>query len=405
MASGAENHATGINVKSFEAMDASKEVQAYIDILDVFDALPGIQDLKKAAIERCRIREGMSILDAGCGTGLETTRLARLVGSSGKVMGLDASRNLLAEASRRVEGSQLPIEYREGDVHQLPFPADHFDGARAERLFLYLADPRQALAELVRVTKSGGFVYLIEPDFETQTINLNERRTVLLLVTLLTGVVVAGGIALAETFACTTNPCKGTENADLMTGTDPDPSSNVTGNDTIDGLGGEDRISALGGNDRVIGGAGNDTMDGGTGRDTYRFADSFGADSIPADTSGLDTLDFSQISTPTSATNPYYNGFTIDLVGPDPPCEATSAHCLALGGEFIERVVGTPFGDRLTGNSLNNDIRGGEGWDWLNGGAGNDRLEGGGGDVPTSDPDYHANHDFYTLTTDWERTP
>ena len=178
MSDGAENDATGIDVKSFEAMDASKELQAYINILDVFDGLPGIQALKKAAIARCHIRQGMSILDAGCGTGLETVRLARLVGSSGNVIGLDASRNLLAEASRRAQGSRLPIEYREGDIHQLPFPDIYFDVARAERLFLYLTDPRQALAELVRVTKSDGSVYVIEPDFETQTINLSDRGLV-----------------------------------------------------------------------------------------------------------------------------------------------------------------------------------------------------------------------------------
>ena len=165
-------------MKSFEAMDASKELQAYINILDVFDGLPGIQALKKAAIERCQIREGMWILDAGCGTGLETVRLARLVGSSGKVIGLDVSRKLLAEASRRVQGSRLPIEYREGDVQQLPFPDNYFDVARAERLFLYLTDPRKALAELVRVTKTDGVVYVIEPDFETQTINLSDRGLV-----------------------------------------------------------------------------------------------------------------------------------------------------------------------------------------------------------------------------------
>ena len=178
MSNGAQKDATGIDVKSFEAMDASKELQAYIDILDVFDGLPGIQALKKAAIERCQIREGMWILDAGCGTGLETVRLARLVGSSGNVIGLDASRNLLAEASRRVQGSRLPIEYREGDVHKLPFPDNYFDVARAERLFLYVTDPRKALAELVRVTKIDGVVYVIEPDFETQTINLSDRGLV-----------------------------------------------------------------------------------------------------------------------------------------------------------------------------------------------------------------------------------
>ena len=179
MSDGASGNGTPeIDVKDFEAMDASKEVRAYIDILDAFDGLSGIQALKKAAIERSGVGEGMSVLDVGCGTGLETLRLAKLVGPSGHVVGLDVSRNLLAEAERRAEGSSLPVEYVQGDAHRLPFPDDHFDVARAERLLLYLTDPRRALSELARVTKAGGAVYVIEPDFETQTINLEDRGLV-----------------------------------------------------------------------------------------------------------------------------------------------------------------------------------------------------------------------------------
>jgi hypothetical protein len=43
----------GINVKVFEDVDDSDKVRSDIEILDKFDALPGIQALKKAAIERC----------------------------------------------------------------------------------------------------------------------------------------------------------------------------------------------------------------------------------------------------------------------------------------------------------------------------------------------------------------
>lgn len=168
----------GINVRVFEDVDDSDKVRSYIEILDKFDALPGIQALKKAAIERCGIQSGMSILDDGCGAGLETVRLARLVGSTGKVIGLDASRAFLDEARRRAEGLDLSIEYRQGDAQELPFPDNHFDVARAERLFLYLEDPVKALAELVRVTRGGGAVYLIEPDFETVTINVSDRELV-----------------------------------------------------------------------------------------------------------------------------------------------------------------------------------------------------------------------------------
>jgi ubiquinone/menaquinone biosynthesis C-methylase UbiE len=176
--SGARDDSGGINVKVFEDVDHSEELQSYIDILDKFDALPGIQVLKQGAIDRCRLREGMSVLDSGCGAGLETVRLARLVAPSGKVTGLDASQGFLAEARKRARGLKLPIEYREGDAQRLPFADRSFDVARAERLFLYLQEPATALAELARVTRNKGSVYVIEPDFETVTINVGNRGLV-----------------------------------------------------------------------------------------------------------------------------------------------------------------------------------------------------------------------------------
>jgi ubiquinone/menaquinone biosynthesis C-methylase UbiE len=168
----------GINVKAFERIDDADTVQDYIHILDVFDGLAGIQRLKRAAIEQCRLSSGASVLDAGCGTGLETIRLAKLVAPSGTVVGIDASEKFLTEARRRAAGLGLPIDYRQGDAQQLPFPEKTFDVARAERLFPYMADPERALSELVRVTKPGGAVSLIEPDFETVTINVSDRSLV-----------------------------------------------------------------------------------------------------------------------------------------------------------------------------------------------------------------------------------
>lgn len=171
-------HAPGINVKAFEKIDDAEAVQDYIHILDVFDGLAGIQRLKRTAIEQCRLAPGMDVLDAGCGTGLETIRLARLVAPSGRVVGVDASGRFLDEARRRAAGLALPIDYRRSDAQQLSFPDKTFDVARAERLFPYLPDPEEALSELVRVTKPGGAVALIEPDFETVTINVSNRRLV-----------------------------------------------------------------------------------------------------------------------------------------------------------------------------------------------------------------------------------
>jgi ubiquinone/menaquinone biosynthesis C-methylase UbiE len=171
-------NSSGINVKAFEQIDQADSLQDYIHILDVFDGLAGIQRLKRAAIEWCRLSPGMAVLDVGCGTGLETTRLAKAVAPSGMVVGIDASEKFLTEARRRGVTLALPVEYRHSDAQQIPFPEETFDVVRAERLFPYLADPERAFSELVRVTKPGGAVALIEPDFETVTINVSDRSLV-----------------------------------------------------------------------------------------------------------------------------------------------------------------------------------------------------------------------------------
>jgi ubiquinone/menaquinone biosynthesis C-methylase UbiE len=130
-----EKPPSGINVKAFERIDQAESVQDYIEILDVFDGLAGIQRLKRAAIEKCRLKPGMSILDVGCGTGLETMRLAKLVAPSGTVIGIDASEKFLTEARRRAVRLALPINYPQGDAQQLPFSEQTFDIARASGYF------------------------------------------------------------------------------------------------------------------------------------------------------------------------------------------------------------------------------------------------------------------------------
>ncbi|MED7820243.1 MULTISPECIES: methyltransferase domain-containing protein [unclassified Francisella] len=64
------------------------------------------------------------------------------------------------------------------DIHNLGFNDDTFDYSRAERVFLYLDNPPQALKELKRVTKNNGYICLIEPDWETNTINIDNKQLV-----------------------------------------------------------------------------------------------------------------------------------------------------------------------------------------------------------------------------------
>jgi Bacterial Ig-like domain/RTX calcium-binding nonapeptide repeat (4 copies) len=91
------------------------------------------------------------------------------------------------------------------------------------------------------------------------------RRTVLLLATTVLALFAAGGIALAATLTCTTNPCDGTTDDDVITGT--------LNAETINGKAGNDEISARDANDTLNGEDGNDTMHGELGDDRLNGGD------------------------------------------------------------------------------------------------------------------------------------
>ena len=95
-----------------------------------------------------------SILDVGSGTGRAVRELSRLLPEA-NVIGLEP-----VAAMRAVgHGNGIPEDQLiEGDALALPFPAGHFDLVIELGVLHHLREPRQALAEMVRVTRSGLFL-------------------------------------------------------------------------------------------------------------------------------------------------------------------------------------------------------------------------------------------------------
>lgn len=121
-------------------------------------------------------QEGEAILDVGCGTGGAVRALAPQVGSAGRVVGIDYSATMIAEAEKRASGLALPIEYRVADAQALPFDDNSFDGCYAIGVFEILPDPRQALAEMVRVLRPGGRLVIPAPDADASVIDAADRE-------------------------------------------------------------------------------------------------------------------------------------------------------------------------------------------------------------------------------------
>jgi len=131
---------------------------------------------KQRTYTAMRLEPGFRVLDVGCGPGFDTVPLAQLVGASGAVVGVDHDPAMVAEANRLAAeaGVSGRIQHLIADAAVLPFEAARFDACRSERLFQHVADPAAVLAEMIRVTRPGGWIVVLETDYATLSIESEE---------------------------------------------------------------------------------------------------------------------------------------------------------------------------------------------------------------------------------------
>jgi demethylmenaquinone methyltransferase/2-methoxy-6-polyprenyl-1,4-benzoquinol methylase len=107
---------------------------------------------------RAVVRPGDEVLDAACGTGDFAVASLRLLGSRGRVVGLDFSEAMLQRARRKAP----EVEWVRGDMLALPFGDASFDAATVGFGVRNVSDLDLALRELRRVLRPGGRVAILE---------------------------------------------------------------------------------------------------------------------------------------------------------------------------------------------------------------------------------------------------
>ncbi|WP_353933118.1 bifunctional demethylmenaquinone methyltransferase/2-methoxy-6-polyprenyl-1,4-benzoquinol methylase UbiE [Okeanomitos corallinicola TIOX110] len=112
---------------------------------------------KEMTVKWSAAKPGDTCLDLCCGSGDLTFQLARRVGHTGTVYGVDFSCNLLAAAQERSQKyyPQPPITWIEADVLKLPFEDNQFDAITMGYGLRNVKDIPLSLQEIYRVLKPG----------------------------------------------------------------------------------------------------------------------------------------------------------------------------------------------------------------------------------------------------------
>jgi ubiquinone/menaquinone biosynthesis C-methylase UbiE len=161
----------------FTQVDRTEDPDFFVRFMDEAQRPEGIQASKRLMLERAALTSGDAVLDVGCGPGDDLFEMMEHVGPAGRLVGVDASEVMIAEARRRAEERGLPITFEAGDATAVPFADGAFDVCRAARVLEHLDDPGGALAEIVRVTRPGGRIVVFDFDWDTLIIDHPDRHT------------------------------------------------------------------------------------------------------------------------------------------------------------------------------------------------------------------------------------
>lgn len=118
--------------------------------------------------QRLEIAKVTRLLDVGCGMGHWARRWYPRLAPGASLVGVDLEPRWVDGARERF-ARELPeaaarAHFLQASATSLPFADGEFDAVTCQTVFIHLADPERALAEMVRVVRPGGLIFCAEPN-------------------------------------------------------------------------------------------------------------------------------------------------------------------------------------------------------------------------------------------------
>jgi len=104
-----------------------------------------------------KVREGETVLDLGSGGGVDVFRASKLVGTNGRVIGLDATPEMIFRARETAKKYTYEnVEFRLGEIEHMPIESNSVDLVISNCVLNLVPDKQSAFREIYRVLKPGG---------------------------------------------------------------------------------------------------------------------------------------------------------------------------------------------------------------------------------------------------------
>jgi len=124
------------------------------------------EDFLDLMARRLGLKTVKRIADIGCGIGHWSALMFARIGADAELVGIDRDPANVSQARERM-ARRFPtgrIAFQQGDAMALPFPDHSFDAVTCQTLLIHLPDVAGALAEMIRITRPGGIVFVSEPN-------------------------------------------------------------------------------------------------------------------------------------------------------------------------------------------------------------------------------------------------
>jgi SAM-dependent methyltransferase len=114
-------------------------------------------------LRHAALRAGETVLDLGCGAGIDTLLAAQGVGPSGRAIGLDMTPEMVERARRNAADAGLGnVEIRQGLIEEIPLPDESVDVVVSNGVLNLSTRKSRVLAEAIRVLRPGGRVSIAD---------------------------------------------------------------------------------------------------------------------------------------------------------------------------------------------------------------------------------------------------